>query len=85
MNLPAFIISSAVLLLVLRKSYDIWFRPDKFTARINNQRDLGAVILGFSLTRSRNVNLRLLRILSIVMIIGLMIAVVFSVVGPIRY
>jgi hypothetical protein len=85
MNLPALVISSIVLLMSLRPAYEIWFRPEKYVARINAQRDSAKMLLGFSLTRNRGVKMLQVKVLSILLIIFCVIGIIFSITGPIRY
>lgn len=84
MNLPGLVIFSVILLYLIITSYDAWFRPERFVAHINQHRDLMRLIWGPLVTRNRDVDLRMVRIVSAMMIVFLLVAIVFAITGPIR-
>ncbi len=84
MNLPVLVVSIIVLLMTLQPAYEIWFRPEKYAARISARRDSAQRLFGFPLLRFPQGNVRQGRLLSLLLIIICIIGVVFSISGPIR-
>ena len=85
MNVPGFIISGLIFILALRISYEIWFEPDKYIARVNYERGITRIILGFSFWKENRINMPLVKIASIMILVGSLLAIIASITGPITY
>ena len=61
MNLGLLIISSAIFVFVSRLTYEVWFLPNKYKNRLEDQRKFLKVIFGFSYWREARINLTLVK------------------------
>jgi len=82
-NLPGFIISLAVFLYTARLTYEAWFIPQRFTRRLDAQRNVFMALFGFSHWKNGYINWSLVKVVSIVILLISLIGIVFSITGPI--
>jgi len=83
MNLPVFIISLAVFLYTARLTYEVWFIPQRFSKRLQAQRNSFTALFGLSYWKNGYVNWSLAKVVSIVILLISFIGIVFSITGPI--
>lgn len=85
MNIIGLIISSIIFIIALRTSYEIWFYPQKYMDRLNAERKTIKTLIGFSFWKQNRLNIPLVKVASIMILLGSLLAIIVSITGPIKY
>jgi uncharacterized membrane protein YfcA len=83
MNLAGFIISLVVFLFTAKLTYEVWFVPQRFSKRLEAQRNSFTTLFGFSYWKNGYVNWSLARVMSIFILLISFIGIIVSITGPI--